>query len=63
LTIPVERDASKRGIDILKKMEVLDDDEMLMAKDLLKTALLTYIGDFLRAILWWTFLTRKTKLF
>lgn len=63
ITIPIEKDASKRGLDLLKKTETLTEDELLMAEDLLKVALLTYIGDFLRAILWWTFLTRKTKLF
>lgn len=63
LSIPLEKDASNRGIDLLKKTNTFDEEELLMAKDLLKSALLTYIGDFLRAILWWTFLTRKTKLF
>ena len=45
------------------KTETFDEEEMAMAKDLLHAALLTYIGDFLRSILWWTFLTRKSKLF
>ena len=61
--IPLEKDASKRGLDLLKRTETFDDEEMAMAKDLLKAALLTYVGDFLRSILWWTFLTRKSKLF
>lgn len=61
--VPIEKDASKRGIEILKKTQALDEDELEMAKDLLHAALLTYIGDFLRSILWWTFLTRKTKMF
>ncbi len=63
LSIPLEKDASRRGLELLKKTETFDEEEMLMAKDLLKAALLTYVGDFLRAILWWTFLTKKTKLF
>lgn len=63
LTIPLEKDASGRGLEILRKTETFDEEEMLMAKDLLRAALLTYIGDFLRVILWWTFLTRKAKLF
>lgn len=63
ITIPIERDASKRGIELLKKTGILDSEELLMAKDLLKTALLTYVGDFLRVVLWWTFLSRKAKLF
>lgn len=62
-TIPVERDASKRAIKLLEQTETFDNEELAMAKDLLRAALLTYIGDFLRAILWWTFLTKKSKLF
>ena len=61
--IPLEKDASTRGLALLKKTETFDEEEMAMAKDLLHAALLTYIGDFLRSILWWTFLTRKSKLF
>lgn len=63
LTIPLERDASHRGMKILKDLNVMEEDELKMAHELLRAALLTYIGDFLRAILWWTFLTRKTKMF
>lgn len=63
VSIPLERDASKRGLMILEKTETFDENELMMAKDLLKAALLTYVGDFLRSILWWTFLTRNTRLF
>lgn len=63
ISIPLERDASKRGLMILEKTETFDENELMMAKDLLKAALLTYVGDFLRSILWWTFLTRNTRLF
>lgn len=63
LTIPLEKDASKKGISILKQFDVLDENELKMAKELLRAALMTYVGDFLRAILWWTFLVKKTKLF
>ena len=62
-SIPLERDASHRGLKILKDMEVLDEDELKMAHELLRSALLTYVGDFLRAILWWTFLTKRAKMF
>lgn len=41
----------------------MEEDELKMAQELLRSALLTYIGDFLRAILWWTFLTRRSKMF
>ena len=60
--VPLEKDASKRGLKIIEKTQALDD-ELEMAKDLLHAAFLTYVGDFLRSILWWTFLTRKTKMF
>ena len=63
LLIPLEKDASNRGIKLLEKTQALDEEEMKQAKDLLKAALLTYVGDFLRSILWWTFLTKKSKLF
>ncbi len=63
ITIPLEKDASKQGLKLLEKTGTFNEDELVMAKSLLKAALLTYIGDFLRAILWWTFLTKKTKLF
>lgn len=63
LSIPLERDASHRGLKILKEMNVMEEDELKMAQELLRSALLTYIGDFLRAILWWTFLTRRSKMF
>ena len=63
LTIPLERDASRRGMKILRDLQIMREDELKMARELLRAALLTYIGDFLRAILWWTFLTKKTKMF
>lgn len=62
-SIPLEKDASRRGLKLLQELDVFDDEEMKIAKDLLRAALMTYVGDFLRAILWWTFLTKKTKLF
>ncbi|MDD4110751.1 MAG: zinc metallopeptidase [Clostridia bacterium] len=63
MSIPLEKDASKRGLKLLEETGTFDEDELMMAKDLLKAALLTYVGDFLRSILWWTFLTKNTKLF
>lgn len=63
LTISIEKEASKNAIDMLKKLRVLEDDEIKKAKLLLNAALLTYVADFLRSILSWTLLTRKTKIF
>ena len=62
-TIKIEKDASKKALRLLVETRVLNDDEIVLAKKLLDAALLTYIGDFLQALLGWTFLTRKTKLF
>lgn len=62
-TIKIEKQASKFALDFLKENYILNDDELKEAKKLLDSALLTYIADFLRAILSWTFLTPKTKLF
>jgi Zn-dependent membrane protease YugP len=63
LTISIEKDASSRAIMLLEQLQVLDEQEIKLAKKLLKAALLTYVADFLRAILGWTMLTQKTKLF
>lgn len=63
LTISIEKDASKKAIDYLRQMRILEEDEIKFSKKLLNAALLTYIADFLQAILGWTMLTRKTKLF
>lgn len=63
LTISIEKDASRRAILFLQELRVLEDDEIKLAKQLLRAALLTYVADFLRAILGWTMLTQKSKLF
>ena len=62
-TIKIEKDASKKAIMFLQELSVLEDYEIEYAKKVLNAALLTYIGDFFQAILGWTGLTRKTKLF
>ena len=62
-TIKIEKDASKKAIMFLKDMNVLEDYEIQYAQKVLNAALLTYIGDFFQALLGWTGLTRKTKLF
>lgn len=63
MAIPLEKNATKRGLKILKDLHIMNDYELKMAQELLNAALLTYVGDFLRAILWWTFLTKKTRYF
>ncbi len=63
LTISIEKEASNNAIEMLRKLRVLEEDEIKHAKALLKAALLTYIADFLRSVLGWTMLTRKSKVF
>jgi Zn-dependent membrane protease YugP len=63
MTISIEKEASKNALMLLDSQSILNQEELLIAKKLLKAALLTYIADFLRVILSWTFLTKKTKLF
>lgn len=63
MTINIEKDASKKAINFLKELNILEDYEIEIAKKVLNAALLTYIGDFLRALLGWTMLTKRTKIF
>lgn len=62
-TIKIEKDASKKALVFLRELDVLDEVELEYARKFLNAALLTYIADFLQAILGWTGLTRKTKIF
>lgn len=62
ITISIEKDASKKGMSFLR--EVLRDEKQLkQCRRFLNDAKLTYWGDFLRVILGWTGLSRKTRLF
>lgn len=61
-TIPIEKDASKRGIKLMEKYTDFNAKELRLAKKLLRLALLTYIGDILRVMLMWTGLVKKTRL-
>lgn len=63
MTISIEKDASKKALMLLESQKVLELKEIEMAKKMLDSALLTYVADFLRVILSWTFLTRKAKMF
>ncbi len=62
LTTYIEFDATKRGLNLLKKYEILNKEEIKMAKDFLKSAGYTYLGNFFSIILSWTFLVPKYKL-
>ncbi len=60
-SISIEKEASKNAIVFLK--EALAEDEIKKCKQFLDDAKLTYWADMFRAILGWTMLTRKGKLF
>ena len=60
-TISIEKDASEKALSLLE--EYLSENELKISKSFLKDAKLTYWADFLRMFLWWTALSRKTKLF
>jgi len=60
-TITIEKDASKRGLDLLS--EFLPESEIKNCKKLLDSARLTYWGDLLKLLLGWSGLTSKTKMF
>lgn len=61
LTISIEKDASLKAIQFLEK--IFDETEMKRAKRFLKDARLTYWADFLKIVLFWTAMSKKTKLF
>lgn len=61
ITISIEKDASKKAEMFLK--EVLSDNQLKKCKKFLNDARLTYWGEFLKIILFWTGASRKVKLF
>jgi len=60
-TISIEKDASKRGLELLS--EFLPDDEIKQCKKVLDSARLTYWGDLIKLLLGWSGLTNKTEMF
>ena len=60
-TISIEKDASKKAIILLQ--DYLNEKELKESKKFLNDAKLTYWADFLRIFLWWSGMSRKTKLF
>ena len=60
-TIYLEKDASQKALKLLEG--VLTEDELEIAKQFTNDAKLTYWADFLRLLLWWTALSKKSKLF
>ncbi len=58
LEVKVEKAASIYALKILS--ELLTPQEVRICKDLLDSARLTYWGNLFKAMLWWTFLTKKS---
>lgn len=46
ITLPLERDASKKALKMLEELGVLENDELYAAKNVLRTALYTYLSAF-----------------
>ncbi|MDD4211398.1 MAG: zinc metallopeptidase [Clostridia bacterium] len=51
ITIPLEINASKRALQLLKKERILDADELKGAKKVLKAAAMTYVGSIFYTLL------------
>lgn len=51
ITLPIEYDASKRALQLLKKSTVLSSDEVDCAKQVLNSAALTYVAGLVISIL------------
>ena len=60
-TISIEKEASKNALIFLE--EIMNEEELKESKKFLADAKLTYWADFLRMMLWWTGLSRQTKMF
>lgn len=50
-TIPLEFDASRIGLDLLKDFQILNEEELKIANKITNAAAFTYIADFIRDIL------------
>lgn len=61
MTISIEKDASKKAEMFLK--EILTETQVKKCKKFLNDARLTYWAEFLRIVLIWTGVSRKSKLF
>lgn len=62
-TIRIEKQASENAIKLLVEFSALSDEQFARAKKLLSYAKMTYVADFFKALLCWTFLTKRTKIF
>ena len=60
-TIPVEFDASNKGLKYLAENEIFTAKELRIAKRVLRAAGMTYVASFLAVMLSWTFLVPRYK--
>lgn len=60
-TLNIEKDASKRAMELLTTYAFLTDDEIKIAKKFLNSAKQTYVAELLRVVLAWTMLVKKPK--
>ena len=51
VTLPVEFDASKRGLKFIKKYNLIEADKQSGAKKVLNAAALTYVASFVTSLL------------
>lgn len=50
LTLPVEFDASRRALDLMKRANILEENEILIARKVLSACALTYVASALTSI-------------
>lgn len=58
MTIKVEKDASKKAMELIVQYAYFTDEELKIAKDFLNSAKQTYIADLLRSMLKWTLIVK-----
>lgn len=58
--LAVEKEASNLGVALLEELDILEQEEIKIVKQILHAAFMTYVGDFFRAMLSWTGLTKKS---
>ncbi len=51
ITVPIERDATKRGLNFIKEYNLIDSDNMSGAKSVLNAASMTYVASLLSSLM------------
>ena len=51
VTLPVELDASKRGMEQIQKLSLIEDTEMNSVSQMLKAAAMTYVASLISTVL------------